>query len=420
MARVSGLTRPGGGRSVVSLLDVDFYKFTMGQFVLRRYPGVRVRYRLICRTPGANLPEAAPSAALRDELDAIRGLSFRPGELAYLRGLEPRGRFGEDFLSFLARLRLPPVTVAAEGRRLRVETEGRWPEVILWETLILSALSERISRATLARDGGAGAFREALELGRERLERKVHALRARPGLRFASFGTRRRFSRSWQLELEARLARALPDQFTGTSCVASARENGIAPVGTIAHEIFMVGAAASGGDDDSIRASQRFMVDAWWDEYGEPLSVFLTDTWTTPVFLADVDADRARRFRGVRHDSGDPAAFGDAVLDWYGGHGVDPRAKSLVFSDGLEAGEILDLHDRFGGRIRVAFGWGTNLTNDCGVPNLSLVVKPIAANGRPLVKLSDNPGKTTGRSAEVARYRRIFAAPAGPTTLPVY
>ncbi len=420
MAGIPGLTRSGGDRAVVSLLDVDFYKFTMGQFVLRRHSGVRVRYRLICRTPGANLAEAAPPAALRDDLERIRALSFRPDELDYLRGLEPRGQFGEDFLSFLARLRLPPVRVAAAGSRLRIETEGGWPEVILWETLILSALSERISRDAIAQSGGAGAFRECLELGRERLDRKIHALRTRPGLRFASFGTRRRFTRAWQFELEARLARELPGQFTGSSCVASARENGIPPVGTIAHEIFMVGAAVSGDEDDSIRASQRLMLDAWWEEYGEPLSLFLTDTWTTPVFLADMDANRARRFRGVRQDSGDPAAFGETILAWYRGYGVDPRKKSIVFSDGLETEEILDLHDRFADRIQVAFGWGTNLTNDCGVPNLSLVVKPVAANGRPLVKLSDNPGKTTGSAAEVARYRRIFGAAAGPATIPAY
>lgn len=420
MARIPRLTPARGGPAVASLLDVDFYKFTMGQFVLRRHPGVRVRYRLICRTPDANLSDAAPPDALGEDLAAIRDLSFRPSELDYLRGLDPPGLFGEDFLDFLARLRLPPVNVAAAGSELRVETEGQWPEVILWETLILSALSEKITRATLARRGGAGALEAALETGRRRLEAKIHSLGARPGLRFASFGTRRRFSRAWQFELEARLHSALPGQFTGTSCVASARENGIAPVGTIAHEIFMVGARVAGGDDASIRSSQRVMLDAWWDEYGEPFSLFLTDTWTTPVFLADVDRRRARRFRGVRHDSGDPAAFGERVLAWYRGHGVDPRTKTLVFSDGLEPGQLLDLESRFAGRARVAFGWGTNLTNDCGVPNFSLVVKPIAADGHPLVKLSDNPGKATGPAGEVARYRRIFDAPAGPSVLPTY
>ncbi|MYB31755.1 MAG: hypothetical protein F4Y20_04300 [Acidobacteria bacterium] len=246
------------------------------------------------------------------------------------------------------------------------------------------------------------------------------ALREHPGIRFASFGTRRRFSRSWQFALEERLAGALPDQFTGTSCVASAFQHGLVPVGTIAHEVFMVGAAVGDGSDESIRGSQRRMLDAWWEMYGEPFSLFLTDTWGSEFFFADGGEARARRFRGVRQDSGDPAAFGERAIRWYQDCGVDPRRKSLVFSDGLELADILELESRFAGRIGVSYGWGTNLTNDCGVPNYSLVVKPVAANGRPLVKLSDNPGKSTGSPAEIRRYRRIFDAPAAPARIPRY
>ncbi len=398
---------------------MDFYKFTMGQFVFRRHSEVSVRYRLICRTPGADLGALAPPEALREALEAVRDLSFRPAELDFLRNLEPRGMFEGDFLGFLAGLRLPEFRVEARGAELEVETEGCWPAVILWETLILSTLSEMISRATIAA-GGAGALDEALELGRDRLAAKIHQLRERPTLRFASFGTRRRFSRDWQLELEGRLAGELPEQFTGTSCVLSARENGLRPVGTIAHEIFMVGAVLGGPDDEAVRGSQRRMLDAWWDEYGAPFSVFLTDTWGTPSYFADAAGDRARRFLGVRHDSGDPEEFGEAVIGWFRDNGVDPREKALVFSDGLEPGTILDLHARFADHASVAFGWGTNLTNDCGAPTLSLVVKPVAANGRPLVKLSDNPGKSTGSPGEIARYRRLFAAPAGRATIPKY
>ena len=301
----------------------------------------------------------------------------------------------------------------------RLEVESTWPEMMLWETLMLSALSELLSRAALA-GAGAGARGQAEAAGRERLEGKIAALRAHPGIRFASFGTRRRFSRAWQFGLEERVAEALPEQFVGTSCVASAFQNGLVPVGTIAHEVFMVGAAVGDGSDESIRGSQRRMLDAWWDMYGEPFSLFLTDTWGSEFFFADAGEARARRFGGVRQDSGDPAAFGERAIRWYEDFGVDPRAKSLVFSDGLELPDILELEARFAGRIGVSYGWGTNLTNDCGVPNYSLVVKPVAANGRPLVKLSDNPGKSTGTPAEIRRYRRIFDAPAAPARIPRY
>ena len=416
MARFSDLT---AAPPVASLLDVDFYKFTMGQFVFRRHREVRVRYRLLCRTPNVRLADLVPEDVLRDVLDSIRELSFTPAEIAYLHGLEPRGLFGVDYLDFLGQLRLPPVELEVRDGDFRIEVESSWPGMILWETLILSALSELLSRAAIAA-GGAGAGKAAAEAGRERLEEKIARLREHPAIRFASFGTRRRFSRVWQLELEERLARALPDQFAGTSCVASAYQHGLVPVGTIAHEIFMVGAALGNGSDESIRGSQCRMLDSWWAMYGEPLSLFLTDTWGSEFYFGDVGEARARRHRGVRQDSGDPAAFGERLVRWYEDFGVDPRQKSLVFSDGLELPEILDLESRFGGRIAVSYGWGTNLTNDCGLPNYSLVVKPVAANGRPLVKLSDNPGKSTGIPSEISRYRRIFDAPAGPLRIPRY
>ena len=416
MARLPDLT---ADPPVASLLDVDFYKFTMGQFVFRRHRAVRVRYRLFCRTPNPGLARLLPLPAFREALDAIRALSFSPAELDRLRRLPPRGLFGEDYLGFLARLRLPAPALEVRGGGFRLEVEDRWPEVILWETLILSALSELLVRAALARSG-AGALRAAEELGRERLSRKIAALRKRPGVRFASFGTRRRFSRSWQFEVEERLARELPGQFAGASGVASASRHGLDPVGTVAHEIFMVGAVLGGGSDAGIAASGNRMMDAWWEMYREPLSLFLTDTFGSESWFTRLGEDRARRFRGVRHDSGSPAAFGERVLRWYRGLGLDPRRKSLVFSDGLELPAILDLERRFGGRIRTSFGWGTNLTHDCGLPNYSLVVKPVAANGRPLVKLSDNPAKSTGDPEEVARYRRIFHAAPTPASLPKY
>ncbi len=392
---------------VASLLEVDFYKFTMGQFAFRRHRDLPVRYRLICRTPGAGLARLVPVEALREALAEVRGLSFSAAELDWLRNTPPAGRFGEDYLGFLAGLRLPPVEVEARGGDFRLEVEDRWPETILWETLILSVLTELAARAEL---GGAGAVREAEFVGRERLRAKIEALRRRPEIRFASFGTRRRLSRRWQFEVEERLADALPEQFFGASCAESARRHGLVPVGTIAHEVFMVGAAL--GEREAVAASPNRMMDAWWDLYGEPLSVFLTDTFGSEAWFAALGRDRARRFRGVRHDSGDPAAYGERVVRWYRGQGLDPREKTLVFSDGLDLPAILDLDERFRGQIRTAYGWGTNLTHDCGLPNYPVVVKPVAANGRPIVKLSDDPEKSTGDPEEVARYRRIFRAPA--------
>ena len=395
---------------------MDFYKFTMGQFAFLKHRDARVRYRLIARTPGAGLARVARLGAFREALAGTRGLSFRPAELDYLRGV---GRFGEDFLGFLAALRLPEVCVGRRGDDFELEVEGRWPELILWETIILSTLSELLTRARLA-EGGAGAEREVEELRWARLEAKIARLQTHRGIRFASFGTRRRFSRAWQVALESRLGEALPAQFVGTSCVASARQNGLTPIGTVAHEVFMIGAVRAGRSVAAIRSSQRRMLDAWWEMYGEPLSVFLSDTWGSAFYFADVGAERGRRFRGLRHDSGDPAAFGEQVIAWYEGLGVDPREKALVFSDSLKLDRILALERQFGGRIGVSYGWGTNLTNDAGLPTYSLVVKPVEADGHPLVKLSDNARKSTGNPDEIARYRRIFNTTPTESALPPY
>ena len=412
MARLPRLTTRGlaAAPPVASLLDVDFYKFTMGQFVFRRHPAVRVRYRLICRDRDANLAEMLPAEVFRDALEGVRGLSFREAELDYLRSLGGGALFGGDFLSFLSRLRLPPFELGVEEGGFRLEVEAGWAEGILWETLLLSTLSELLARAALAA-GGAGAEREALAAGRENLARKVEVLRGEPEIRFASFGTRRRFSREWQWELEERLAEALPEQFAGTSAVASAFRCGLAPVGTVAHEIFMVGAALGADSEAGLRASFLEMADAWWEDYGEPYSVFLTDTWGSESYFREVDAARAGKFRGVRHDSGDPAAFGERALRWYRERGVDAAGRTLVFSDGLRVEDLVALHRKFHRRIGVSFGWGTNLTHDCGLPTYSLVVKPVGADGKSLVKLSDDAHKTVGDPAEVARYRRIFDCP---------
>ena len=392
---------------VASLLDVDFYKFTMGQYVFRRHARVPVRYRLVCRTPGARLARRIPVEAFQEGLDAVRSFSFGPAEIDWLRNLA-ESPFGEDYLGFLGGLRLPAIEVGRRGDDFELEYEGPWAEVIHWETLVLSVLSELLSRS------GAEA------IGRERLEAKIAALRRRPGIRFASFGTRRRRSGGWQREVEARLRDALPDQFLGTSSAESARQNGLQPVGTVAHEVFMVGAGLAGDADAAIRESPVRVLEAWWETYGTAAALVPTDTWSSEAFFRDVPPAWAERLAGVRQDSGDPVRFGEGLLRWYAETGVDPAGKRLVFSDGLELPDVLALHDRFGHRMRVSFGWGTNLTNDCGQPTYSLVVKPVRAAGRPLVKLSDDPGKSTGDPQTIARYRRIFDAPATWASVPKY
>jgi nicotinate phosphoribosyltransferase len=172
--------------------------------------------------------------------------------------------------------------------------------------------------------------------------------------------------------------------------------------------MYMVMAGIMHDNDDTIRASHNRILQEWWEEYGWGLSIALTDTYGSAFFFHDMTAEQARNWKGLRQDSGDPIAFGEAAIGFYQRHGIDPHDKLLIFSDGLDLGTILKLADHFAGRIRISFGWGTNLTNDLGFGALSLVIKAVEANGQRAVKLSDNLAKATGEPPDIARFKRIF------------
>jgi nicotinate phosphoribosyltransferase len=187
-----------------------------------------------------------------------------------------------------------------------------------------------------------------------------------------------------------------------------AMQYGLLPMGTMAHELFMVMAGMMAESDATIRASHNRVLQEWWAEYGSGLSTALTDTYGSDFFFRDMTAAQACVWKGLRQDSGDPIAFGEKAIAFYKRHGIDPRDKFIVFSDGLDLGTIVKLADHFAGRIRVSFGWGTNLTNDLGFEALSLVIKVIEANGRCTVKLSDNLAKATGNAPDIERFKQIF------------
>ena len=394
---------------IQSLLDTDFYKFTMGHWVFKRYPTVPVRYAFKNRTARVRLADYIDEAELRRELDHVRTLRVHPSELHYLRGTNEYGEglFSEAYLQFLKDLRLPPYELAQVDGGYRLEFSGAWSEAIYWETLALSIINELYYRGLLAR---LSAFeRDAvMATGTLRLADKLKVLRTRPDIVFSDFGTRRRFSRSWQEYVIRAVAQELPEQLLGTSNTAMAMQYGLLPIGTLAHEMYMVMAGVMAESDDTIRASHNRVLQEWWEEYGVGLSIALTDTYGSEFFFRDMNAAQARVWRGLRQDSGDPMAFGEQAIAFYERHGIDPRDKLVVFSDGLEIGTIIKLADHFAGRIRVSFGWGTNLTNDLGLAALSLVIKVVEVQGHRTVKLSDNLAKATGEASDIERFKRIF------------
>lgn len=250
--------------------------------------------------------------------------------------------------------------------------------------------------------------------GQERLNDKIATLQANPDIKIAEFGTRRHFSLRWQNHVLSELANRCPENLVGTSNVALAREHDIKPIGTFAHEMPMVFAALADVRGESIRDSHQDFLNKWQDRYGEDLSVALTDTFGTDFFFADFTKAQSEEWRGVRHDSGDPFVFGERLIEFYANQGIDPQTKTVVFSDGLDIDQIVQLQKQFGKRMNVMFGWGTTLTNDLGLKPLNIVMKATHATdtllgrGADTVKLSDAAGKHTGPEAQVARYQDIF------------
>jgi nicotinate phosphoribosyltransferase len=394
---------------IQSLLDLDFYKFTMGQLVFLKYRDVTVRYALTNRTRRVRLAEIVDESELRAELDHARSLRFNNSELHYLRGTNEYGdrMFCEEYLEFLRGLSLPEYELEEVDGSFRLQFRGSWSTTIYWETIALSVLNELYNKSLLAR---LSPFETDLVYarGKLRLAEKIRVLRLNPEIRFVDFGTRRRFSREWQHYVDRVLAEEIPQQFLGTSSTESAMLHGLVPMGTSAHELYMVMSGIMHGSDDLIRASHNRVLQDWWDLYGWGLSVAVTDTYGSEFFFRDLSPDQARVWKGLRHDSGDPFEFGEKAIRFYESHGIDPREKLLIFSDGLELHTILELSERFHGRVSLSFGWGTNLTNDLGFDPISIVVKAVEANGHRTVKLSDNLAKASGTREDIERFRRIF------------
>lgn len=388
---------------ITSLCDVDWYKFTMAQFIRVYAPRTEAVFTFHCRTKNARLLDWVDEKTLRHEFHHAQTLRFTREELEFLR---ERG-MSEPFLRFLKRMSLPPIHVERdeENRTFWIYAKGPWAAVTFWEDIVLSVVNELYYRGKCALKSRA-VIQGMVVVGRARLEKKLALLPPYP-LSIVEFGTRRRFSRDWQYyTVLPKVANRLGERFRGTSNTAWAMEFGAQPAGTMAHELFM-GFYALAQTGEARQASHDDVLKKWFELYGEEQAVALTDTFGTDFFFRDFVSEAAR-WRGVRHDSGDPVAFGERTIQFYESLGIDPKTKLIVFSDGLTAEVICDLYHRFSGRIQTSFGWGTNLTNDLGMPALSMVMKLTEANGRPSVKLSDNLAKATGPKDEVDRARRLF------------
>ena len=400
---------------VRSLIDTDFYKLLMCQSIFRGRPDTVVTFSLINRSKDIRLAELVDEGELREQLDHVRSLSLTRGESTWLRGNTFYGKrqmFRPDFMEWFEGMRLPPYHLEKRDGQYELTFEGQWPEVMLWEIPALAVLMELRSRAVLERMG-----RFDLEIlyarAMTKLWDKITRLKAIDTLRIADFGTRRRHSFLWQDWAVQAMSEGLGAKFTGTSNCLIAQRRDIEAIGTNAHELPMVYAALADSDAELARAPYKVLAD-WHEEHDGNLRIILPDTFGTAGFLQNAP-DWLASWTGIRIDSGDPATGAETAIRWWQSKGEDATKKLVIFSDGLDVDKIEELQRRFEGRCRPSFGWGTLLTNDFrglvpddGLAPFSLVCKAVSANGRPTVKLSDNPNKASGPKDQVARYKRVF------------
>ncbi|WLP93478.1 nicotinate phosphoribosyltransferase [Psychrobacter sp. M13] len=401
---------------ITSLLDNDLYKFTMLQAMLHQFPQTHGVYRFRCRNnQDTDYPLGTIKEALEQQLDSLCQLRFLPDELEYLRSL----RFmRSDFVDYLELFQLKRrfITVSTDSKgRLIVDIEGPMIQAMFFEVFVLAIVNElyfnALSDPSVIKEGQR-RLDEKVELLHDYAKRQSadnnqadHKQEKIPPFIVADFGTRRRFSKSWQAHVVETLHKAEPDIVSGTSNVLLAKNLEMTPIGTMAHEFMQAFQAL----DVRLRDSQKAALEAWVHEYRGDLGIALTDVVGMDAFLRDFDLYFAKLFDGLRHDSGDPYAWGDKAIAHYHKLKIDPKTKVLTFSDGLNLDKAWELHQYFKDRIKTSFGIGTNLTNDMGLTQLNIVLKLVECNGQPVAKLSDSPGKTMiNNDTYLAYLRQVF------------
>jgi nicotinate phosphoribosyltransferase len=404
---------------VRSLLDTDFYKLLMLQVIWHVHADVQVTFSLINRSKTVRLGDLIDEAELRAQLDHARTVRFTKKELIWLAGNSFYGKqqmFSPEFIAWLADFRLPEYDLRKVDGQYELHFEGPWTHTTMWEIPALSIINELKSRAAM-RDHGRFALDVLYARAKAKLWNKVERLQALPELVISDFGTRRRHGFLWQRWCVEALKEGLAGRFIGTSNVLLAMDADLEAIGTNAHELPMV-AAALAGDDTALARAPYQVLEEWQQHYNGNLLIALPDAFGTTAFLRHAPAWLSE-WTGFRPDSAPPIQGGEQIIRWWQEQGVDPASKLLIFSDGMDIATIEETYRHFQGRVRMSFGWGTNLTNDfrgcdpngaAALDPISLVCKVTSANGRPAVKLSDNPEKATGDSAEIARYLRVFGA----------
>ena len=378
---------------VVSLLDTDLYKFNMDQVIFHKHTDLCGQYYFKCRNEGVVFTQEMVKE-INEQIDHLCTLRFNRQELDYLRSI----RFiKDDYVEFL-RLWHPirdyvSVSLSEQGE-LSVVVDGPLFSAMQFEIYLLEIINEVYFRSRYD-------YQKLRKSAEEKLDGKIKAMNdGTYTFKFAEFGCRRRLSREWEDEAVRRLVTQTKNCI-GTSNVFLAMKYNVTPIGTYAHEFVQM---YQGIDSIPLAFTNYYAMKDWYNEYDGDNGTALTDTVTTDLFLLDFNRSMVNNYTGVRHDSGDPYAWGEKIIQHYKKYGVDPKTKLLLFSDSLDFDRAQELYDYFKDRTKVSFGIGTFISNDTCEQALNIVIKLQYVNGRPVAKLSDVPGKAMCRDMDYLEY----------------
>ena len=380
---------------VQSLLDTDLYKFNMNQVIFHKHTELCGEYDFRCRNDGVVFtPEMF--AEINEQINHLCSLRFREEELDYLRSIRFIKPDYVEFLRLWHPIRDYVLTDLSPAGELKITVKGPLFSAMQFEIYLLEIVNEVYFRMQYD-------YNKLLDSARKRLEEKIRAFRSgKYSFRFAEFGCRRRLSREWEDEVVRRFA-SETGNMVGTSNVYLAMKYGLTPIGTYAHEFVQM---YQGIPSIPLAFTNHFAMQDWYDEYKGDNGTALTDTVTTDLFLLDFDRSMVNNYTGVRHDSGDPYVWGEKMIAHYRSYGVDPKTKTLLFSDSLNFDKAQEIFDHFKDRAKVSFGIGTFVSNDTSAEALNIVIKLQSVGGNPVAKLSDCDGKSMCRDQSYLDYLR--------------
>lgn len=390
----------------------DQYKFPMGQLIHDQEPDAEVTFAMTNRKAltGMRIADYISPDELQVYYDGLRELQFTPDDITTLEAQTDK-RYSKEFLGYLAAFRLPEIEVSIDEyyNDITAKTTAPWNDSSLWEIPMLSAIPELYYPKYIEAHGGT--MDEVWAEGDRRLTHMIELFKQHPDLKFAEFGTRRRFSSDWQDHAVERFVNECPGNLLGTSNPYLAQKYHIPAVGTNAHELGMTYAAlAEERGDNPLDGSNKVITD--WLERFPTMPVALIDTFTSDAALHDLSPQQINEITSYRIDSGDEYEVGCKVIRFLKQNGIDPHSRTLFFSNSLTPEKAVELHEYFKGMINIAFGIGGHAVNNMGfdsehdLPSMNIVAKAVEVNGRGTVKLSDDKGKHMGHPDNVTRYQQ--------------